>query len=104
MDRLGWLKQIPKQVWSQDWVVHSQAVGDGRRAVQYLAPYVFRVAISNRRLVDCKPGPESDPLAGQVTFTYRKSGSKRYRQMTVTIAELIRRFLQHVLTETKTYP
>ena len=24
--------------------------------------------------------------------------------MTVTIAELIRRFLQHVLTETKTYP
>lgn len=97
MDRLGWLKQIPKQVWSQDWVVHSQAVGDGRRAIQYLAPYVFRVAISNRRLVNYDPGPESDPLAGHVSFTYRKSGSQRYRKMTVTTEEFIRRFLQHVL-------
>lgn len=25
MDRLGWQKQIPKQVWSQNWIVHSQA-------------------------------------------------------------------------------
>jgi hypothetical protein len=34
---------------------------------------------------------------GRVTFTYRKSGSQRYRAMTVTAAEFIRRFLQHVL-------
>jgi hypothetical protein len=69
-------------------------VGDGRRALRYLAPYVFRVAISNRRVVKCQPGPDG---LGQVTFTYRKSGSKRHRQMKLTAEEFIRRFLQHVL-------
>jgi hypothetical protein len=33
----------------------------------------------------------------RVTFTYRKSGSRRLRAMTVTAEEFIRRFLQHVL-------
>ncbi len=31
------------------WVVHCKPVGDGRAAMKYLAPYFFRVAISNRR-------------------------------------------------------
>ena len=53
----GLLDQIPQVVWTRKWVVHSKAVGDGRRALRYLAPYVYRVAISNRRLVKCEPGP-----------------------------------------------
>jgi hypothetical protein len=64
------------------------------RALRYLAPYVYRVAISNRRLVKCEPGPDG---LGRVTFNYRKSGSRRWRTMTVTADEFIRRFLQHVL-------
>jgi len=76
------------------WVVHSKAVGDGRQALRYLAPYVYRVAISNGRLVKCEPGPDG---LGRVTFSYRKSGSRRLRTMTVTADEFIRRFLQHVL-------
>jgi Putative transposase len=32
-----------------------------------------------------------------VTFSYRKSGSNRWRTMTVDALEFIRRFLQHVL-------
>jgi hypothetical protein len=75
-------------------VVHCQAVGDGRRALRYLAPYVYRVAISNRRLVKCEPGPDG---LGRVTFTYRPHGSRRWRAMTVTAEEFLRRFLQHVL-------
>ena len=90
----GLLDQIRKVVWTKKWVVHSKAVGDGRRALRYLAPYVYRVAISNRRLVKCEPGPDG---LGRVTFTYRKSGSRRYRAMRVTAEEFIRRFLQHVL-------
>ena len=70
------------------------AVGDGGQAVRYLAPYVYRVAISNRRLIRCEPGPDG---LGRVTFAYRKSGSQRWRAMTVTAEEFIRRFLQHVL-------
>ena len=37
---------IPAAVWQQEWVVHCQAVGNGLTAVKYLAPYIFRVAIS----------------------------------------------------------
>jgi len=94
MAECGLLKQIPGSVWTKAWVVHSQAAGDGRQSLRYLAPYVFRVAISNRRIVNCQPGPDG---LGRVTFSYRKRGSRRYRKMTVTAEEFIRRFLQHVL-------
>jgi hypothetical protein len=69
MRDLGLLSRIPDRVWTKDWVVHSQAVGDGRRALRYLAPYVYRVAISSRRILNCEPGPDG---LGRVTFSYRK--------------------------------
>ncbi len=94
MRERGLHAQIPPVVWTKDWVVHSKAVGDGRLALRYLAPYVYRVAISNRRVVKCEPGPDG---LGRVTFTYRPSGSRRYRALAVTAEEFIRRFLQHVL-------
>jgi hypothetical protein len=34
---------------------------------------------------------------GQVTFSYRKSGSRRWRRMPLEATEFLRRFLQHVL-------
>lgn len=89
LQRAGLLSQIDPQVWRKDWVVHSQAVGDGRASLTYLAPYVFRVAISDRRIVSCD--------GGRVTFSYRQSGSRRWRKMTLEAMEFIRRFLQHVL-------
>ena len=94
MASAGLLDQVPRAAREKSWVVHSQAVGDGQQALRYLAPYVYRVAISNRRVVKCEPGPDG---LGRVTFTYRKSGSRRSRAMTVTAEEFIRRFLQHVL-------
>ena len=56
---------------------------------RYLAPYVFRVAIGNHRIVSCEDGI--------VTFTYRRVGSKRLRKMSLDAMEFLRRFLQHVL-------
>jgi site-specific recombinase XerD len=70
-------------------VVHSQAAGDGRASLHYLAPYLFRVAIGDHRIVSC----DDD----QVTFAYRRVGSNRPRKMTLDAHEFIRRFLQHVL-------
>jgi hypothetical protein len=70
-------------------VVHCQPAGDGRQSLRYLAPYVFRVAIGDHRVVSCD--------GGRVTFTYRKVGSNRRRQMTLEAREFLRRFLQHVL-------
>jgi hypothetical protein len=94
MRKAGLLALIPTRVWTEAWVVHSQAVGDGRRAIGYLAPYVFRVAISDRRIVNIADGPDG---RGAVTFSYRKTGSQRWRRMTVTAEEFLRRFLLHVL-------
>ena len=94
MKRGGLLAEIPEEVWSKDWIVNSKAVGDGRLAIKYLAPCVFRVAISNSRIVRVEPGPDD---AGLVTFTFRKSGTNAYKPMTVSAEEFIRRFLQHVL-------
>jgi len=82
---------IPAKVWQQDWVVHCKPLGDGRTARKYLAPYVFRVAISNRRLVKM----END----QVTFRYRTSDTGQLRLCTLSTEEFIYRFLQHVLTK-----
>jgi Putative transposase len=60
-----------------------------RESLRYLAPYVFRVAIGDHRIVSCD--------LGQVTFTYRRVGSNRRRKMTLEATEFLRRFLQHVL-------
>jgi hypothetical protein len=81
--------QVPAEVWGTGWVVHSQAVGDGQAALKYLAPYIFQVAISNRRIV--KVGE------GKVAFRYTPSGSKKSKLCTLPAEEFIRRFLQHVL-------
>jgi hypothetical protein len=70
-------------------VVNCQAVGTGANSIKYLAPYVFKVAISNKRIVKLENG--------QVFFKYKKSGSNRWRTMALQVIEFIRRFLQHVL-------
>jgi len=87
--REGLLGHVDPSVWRRDWVVDLQAAGDGRASLRYLAPYVFRVAIGDRRIVSYDDG--------KVTFTYRRSGSNRVRKMTLEAMEFIRRFLQHVL-------
>ena len=89
MRQAGLLEHIAPQVWNTPWNVHSQAGANGHTAFTYLAPYVFRVAISNRRLVSL------NDRTG--TFTYRKPGSSRPRTTALDAVELIRRFLQHVL-------
>jgi Putative transposase len=67
----GLLEHIAPRVWTIPWNVHSQARPDGHAALTSLAPSVFRVAISNRRLVSLQDRT--------VTFTYRKPGSSRPR-------------------------
>ena len=82
-------EQVPAQVWRKDWVVHCKAVGNGLAALKYLAPYIFRVAISNNRILKVADG--------KVTFRYRETNTKKWRTSTLTAEEFLRRFLQHVL-------
>jgi hypothetical protein len=89
MNKQGLLDNIPPELWDIPWIVNSQAVGDSSHSIEYLAPYVFRVAISNSRIVKV----ENDT----VFFRYKKPHSNRWRTMALGAFEFIRRFLQHLL-------
>jgi hypothetical protein len=81
--------RVDAHVWNKDWVVHCEPVGSGEEAFRYLAPYLFRVAISNNRVLKLEDG--------QVTFQDKESATDQTRSATVPAQEFIRRFLQHVL-------
>jgi len=81
--------QIPEAVWQTGWVVHCQPVGDGAAALKYLAPYIFRVALSNNRIVRV--------TSSKVTFRYRQSDTGTPRLCTLPVLAFMHRFLQHVL-------
>jgi hypothetical protein len=58
-----------------------EPVGTGEAAFKYLAPYIFRVAISNNRILKLEEG--------RVTFKYKESATDRIRISTVTAEEFI---------------
>jgi hypothetical protein len=89
MDKEGLLDVIDPAVWKREWVIDSQAVGNGQTTLRYLARYVFRVAISNNRIV-CWDNHS-------VTFKYKDKDAGKWRKMTLDTMEFMRRFLQHVL-------
>jgi hypothetical protein len=89
LQKAGLLNQVPRQVWQKDWVVHCKAAGQGRQVLNYLARYIFRVAITNSRL---------ERFAnGQVTFRYRHNRSQQLHRVTLPAQKFIHRFLLHVL-------
>jgi hypothetical protein len=81
--------QISDQLWQQNFNVDCQPVGNSTRSIKYLAPYVFKVAISDYRIVKLENR--------LVFFKYKKTGSNRCRTMHLEVMEFIRRYLQHVL-------
>jgi hypothetical protein len=89
LHRAGLLDQIPPGAWTTPWVVHAQPAGPGDRVLDYLARYLFRVAISNSRL---------EHIDDQhVTFRYRDNRTQAIRHATLSGVEFLHRFLQHVL-------
>jgi len=89
MKKAALFDQIPPEVWQIDWNVDSQAVPSSEACLKYLAPYVFKVAISNSRIVAVQDRT--------VLIRYRKPHSQRSRILPLDVMEFIRRFLQHVL-------
>ncbi|MEJ7595036.1 MAG: transposase [Planctomycetaceae bacterium] len=80
-------KNVDPSVWHKWWEVNVKPVSDGRAVLKYLAPYVFRVAISDNRILECTD--ES------VTFKYTPSGTKTVKTRKVSGVKLVRGFLQH---------
>jgi putative transposase/transposase-like zinc-binding protein len=81
---------IPATAWTTRWVVRITPWGEGEEAVlRYLARYVFRIAITNSRIVALDEHT--------VSFRYKHRQSNRWRICTLDGEEFMRRFLQHVL-------
>jgi Putative transposase len=81
---------IPDAVWRTRWILHVTAWGTGEQAVlDYLARYVFRVALTNARIV----GLDDQT----VTIQYKERKTGRQRTCRLSGDEFMRRFLQHVL-------
>jgi predicted RNA-binding Zn-ribbon protein involved in translation (DUF1610 family) len=83
---------VPAEAWRKPWVVHCVPWGEGEQAVlDYLARYVFRTAITNRRITAI----DDDT----VTFQYKKrdGAAGQWRPCTVSGHEFLRRFCQHIL-------
>src|ERR1700676_4615033 len=81
---------IPDVVWRKRWILHVTAWGNGEQAVlDYLARYVFRVALTNARIVGL------DDEGVTIPFRERKTGLSRTCRLSGH--EFMRRFLQHVL-------
>ena len=78
-------------LYQKDWVVYCKPPFKKSSAVvEYLGRYTHRVAISNNRIIDIKDG--------NVTFKWRDyKDHNKWKVMTVTAEEFIRRFLLHVL-------
>jgi len=77
MEKAGLLDQIPHKVQHIDWVINSRAAGSSEANLKYLAPYVFRVAISNNRILSVENRT--------VTFRYRKPRSTRWRGLALEV-------------------
>ncbi len=89
MKKAQLMDQIPSSAWEQEWVIDSQAVGQGQDSLRYLSRYVFRVAISNNRIKSIDNHT--------IRFQYKDHIKKKWKTMTLDAMEFIRRFLQHVL-------
>jgi hypothetical protein len=89
MIEAGMTHLIDSGVWSEGWNVNIQPVGAAEHSIRYLSHYVFKVAISDHRIVDVADGT--------VTFSYKKPNSARTRHMKLDALDFMSRFLQHSL-------
>jgi hypothetical protein len=77
-------------LYKKDWVVNVQKpIGNPEKILEYLSRYVFRIAITDRRILEVKDG--------KVRFSWKDYRTGRFREMKLDVDEFIRRFLLHVL-------
>lgn len=85
----GMSRLIDPGIFREGWNVNIQPVGAAEQSIRYLSHYVFKVAISDHRIVDAADGT--------VTFSYKKPKSRRTRYMELDAQDFMSRFLQHSL-------
>jgi len=77
-------------LYKKNWVVNVQKpMGNPEKILEYLSRYVFRIAITDRRILEVKDH--------KVRFSWKDYRTGRFREMKLDTDEFIRRFLLHVL-------
>jgi len=78
-------------LYQDKWVVYCKPpFKNASKVIEYLGRYTHRVAISNHRILAMKDG--------KVTFSWRDyRDNNKKKNMTITAAEFIRRFVLHIL-------
>ena len=83
-------QEIPANVWNREWCSYCKPYGTGKDAVlRYLARYVFRIAITNRRLITMDET--------YVTLRYKDQDTGQWKTERIAGVQFLRRFLLHVL-------
>jgi hypothetical protein len=81
---------VPTAALKKKWVVHCTPWGEGPHAVlRYLARYVFRIALSNARMISVDEET--------VTFRGKDRRDNAWKIYRLSGEEFLRRFLQHVV-------
>ena len=81
---------LPPAAWSTAWVGKSRRCDEGpEKVLQYLARYVFRGPMSDRRILQAENG--------RVVIGYRDSETQKPGTVTLSTTEFMRRYLQHTL-------
>ncbi len=84
------IDQMLDRLMAMDWVVYAKpCLGRPDTVVAYLSRYSHRTALSDRRLIGIRDG--------QVGFRYHDYRDGKDKSMWLAGAELLRRFLTHVL-------
>jgi hypothetical protein len=87
--RAGLYDQLPYGVLKLDWVVNIKPVGNGQAVLKYLAPYIYRVAISDSRIVNVDQHG--------VTYRVQPSGRRDWVVRHASGEQFVRGFCQHIL-------
>lgn len=80
---------IPPEVWDKNWNVNIQSVGSGRNTIKYLSRYVFKVAISEHRIIKVHNR--------RVYFKYRNRETHKVVTTSLDVIDFIQKYLLHVL-------
>lgn len=85
----GLLDNVAPSAWNRKFVVDIQPVGHAEATLKYLAPYVHRVAISDKRIASVDNQ--------SVSYTVRPSKSNRVVTKPIKGEAFVRSFAQHIL-------
>ena len=85
-------KRFINKLYRRKWITYcKKPFGGAENVLEYLGRYVYRVAISNKRLLKMDDG--------RVMFRWRDYRDGKEKIMNLDVFEFIRRFLLHVLPE-----